>query len=272
MSSYRYLSAMKRSRKLLYLLSAVLTVWPFARVSAQGGHANRDPHDRETGSELFNNICTICHGQDGNQVPGVDLGHGTFHFAKTDQDIIHIIRNGIPGTDMPPNRMTESSAAAIVSYLHQMAADNANNTIKNGDPTHGKALYQSLECANCHRIGEVGSRLGPDLTDIGDLRRSAVLERKLLDPQKNIRPENRFVTVVTKSGRTIAGRLMNQDTFTVLLMDSSETLRSFDREDLKLVTVLDKTTIMPSYQGKLSNQDLSDLITYLKQQRGVPVK
>ena len=65
---------------------------------------------------------------------------------------------------------------------------------------------------------------------------------------------------------------MNQDTFTVLLMDPSETLRSFNRADLKQVTIEDKSTIMPSYQGKLSKQDLSDLVTYLKQQKGVPVQ
>ncbi len=205
-------------------------------------------------------------------MPGIDLAHGTFHFAKTDQDLIHIIRNGIPGTEMPANNMSEASAAAVVSYLHQMAADNADNTITNGNPDHGKALYQSLGCAKCHRMGEVGSRLGPDLTNIGNLRRSAVLERKLLDPAKDILPENRFVTVVTQSGRTITGRLMNQDTFTVLLMDPSETLLSFDRADLKQVTIEDKSTIMPSYQGKLSNQDVSDLVTYLKQQKGVPVQ
>jgi putative heme-binding domain-containing protein len=272
MDLYRYFSAAKGSKKLLYILSAVLALWPLPRLSAQGRNTNPAPHDLESGSELFNSICTICHGQEGNQIPGVDLGHGTFHFAKTDQDIILIIRNGIPGTDMPPNRMSEASAAAIVSYLHQMAADNADNTFKTGDSARGKTLYQSLDCAKCHRIGEVGSRLGPDLTNIGNLRRSAILERKLLDPTKDIRPENRFVTVVTNSGRTISGRLMNQDTFTVLLMDPSETLRSFDRADLKQVTIEDTITIMPSYQDKLNNQDLSDLVTYLKQQRGVPVQ
>ena len=271
-SLYRYLPSAKPNKRLLYILSAVLTLGPLARLTAQGTNANPDPHEVQAGSEIFNSLCAICHGQEGNQAPGVDLGHGKFHFAKTDQDLIHIIRNGIPGSDMPANNMSEASAAAVVSYLHQMAADNADNTIANGNPAHGKVLYQSLGCARCHRIGEVGSRLGPDLTDIGNLRRSAILERKLLEPAKDILPENRFVTVVTKSGRTITGKLMNQDTFTVLLMDTSENLRSFDRADLKQVTIEDKSTIMPSYRDKLSNQDLSDLVTYLKQQKGAPVQ
>jgi putative heme-binding domain-containing protein len=272
LSLYQYLSTAKRRRIFLYILSAALTVWHIAPLSGQGRNRDPDPHDVAAGSELFNSICAICHGQEGNQVAGVDLGHGTFHFAKTDQDLIHIIRNGIPGSGMPANNMSEASAGAVVSYLHQMAADNADNTITNGNPDQGRVLYQSLGCAKCHRIGDVGSRLGPDLTDIGNLRRSVILEHKLLDPTKDIRPENRFVTVVTESGRTITGKLMNQDTFTVLLMDSSETLLSFGRADLKQVTIEDKSTIMPSYQGKLSNQDVSDLVTYLKQQKGVPIQ
>lgn len=250
----------------LRLTIFVLLLGSLHPISAQ--RRDPDPHNVEAGGSLFNSICASCHGGEGDQIPNVDLGHGHFRRATTDQELIDIIRNGIPGTAMPANRMSEASAGAVSSYLHQMAADNAANTVGKGDAEHGAVLFQNLGCAGCHRIGQVGSRLGPDLTNIGNLRRSALLERKLLDPASEILPQNRFVTIVTGDGRTVTGRLMNQDTFAVLLMDQTETLRSFDRTKLKQVTIEDKTTTMPSYRGKLSEQDMSDLVTYLKQQTG----
>jgi putative heme-binding domain-containing protein len=263
-----YISAPIEAPKALSLLVIVLILGLLAPLSAQ--RRDPDPHNVEAGANLFNSICASCHGGEGDQIAGVDLGHGKFRFASTDQEIINIIRNGIPGTGMPANKMSEASAGAVVTYLHQMATDNSANTVTKGNAEHGEALYQHSGCATCHRIRQVGSRLGPDLTNIGTLRRSAILERKLTDPSGEIMPQNRLVTVVTSDGRTIRGKLMNQDTFAVLLMDESESLRSFDRSKLKQVVIEDKMTSMPSYRGKLSEQDISDLVTYLKQQTGAP--
>jgi len=60
----------------------------------------------------------------------------------------------------------------------------------------------------------------------------------------------------------ITGRLLNQDSFTVQLIDSKERLRSFEKSKLKEYVFLDKSP-MPSYQGKLKPAELSDLISYL---------
>jgi mono/diheme cytochrome c family protein len=140
-----------------------------------------DPHDVQAGSTRYNNICASCHGQDGDQVAGVDLGHGVFRRATTDEELVAIIRNGIPGTGMPANRMSESAAGAVVTYLRAMAQDASRNTSK-GDPVRGKEIYARSGCSECHRIGVDGARIGPDLTDIGSLRRSVELERSILDP------------------------------------------------------------------------------------------
>jgi len=231
-----------------------------------------DPHDVEAGSVRYLSICASCHGQDGDQVSGVDLAHGTFRRATTDQGLIDIIRNGIPGTGMPANKMSESAAGAVVSYLHAMAADNTRNTSSKGDPVHGKALFEMRGCDGCHRIGQKGSRVGPDLTEIGKYRRSVELEREILNPGAQIAPQNRFVKVVTLDGSTVTGRLLNQDTFTVLLMDPTETLRSFDRVDLRQVTIEDTSSSMPSFRGKLNEQELADLVAYLNQQKGIALK
>lgn len=241
-------------------------------ITVQTGVAQRiptGPHDVEAGNSRYMNICASCHGQDGDQVAGVDLGHGKFRRANNDRDLVNIIRNGIPGTGMPANKMPEDAASAVVAYLHSMAADNARNTSAAGDPARGAALFQGKgDCMSCHRIGTNGSRLGPDLTEIGRLRRSAELERSIVDPDAEIAPQNRFARVVTQDGTTVTGRLLNHDAFTVLLMDNKEQLRAFDRTTLREFTIDDKHSTMPSYRGRLSDREISDLVSYLAKQKG----
>src|SRR5689334_6183019 len=61
--------------------------------------------DIEDGSKAFRNTCANCHGPDGNEIAGIDLGRNIFRRAKTDQDLVQIIRAGVPGTAMPASDM-----------------------------------------------------------------------------------------------------------------------------------------------------------------------
>src|SRR5580700_5086969 len=98
------------------------------------------PIDVEDGGRLFRANCTICHGAQGDGVPGIDLMHGKFRRAKSDDDVASIIRTGIPGTAMPPTNFTDFAALTIVAYLRSMAAATATTT-SGGDPARGKAIY-----------------------------------------------------------------------------------------------------------------------------------
>jgi putative heme-binding domain-containing protein len=117
-------------------------------------------------------------------------------------------------------------------------------------------------------VNGVGSRTGPDLSDIGRLRHSTDLERAILEPDAQILPSNRFVRVVTRDDVSVSGRLLNQDIFTVQLIDSKEQLRSFEREHLKELTFLDKSP-MPAFRDKLSAAEIADLVSYLVSLQGV---
>ena len=89
------------------------------------------------------------------------------------------------------------------------------------------------KCLTCHRIQDAGSRIGPDLTDIGAIRTVEQIQTSLVDPDAEILPENRFYRVVTRDGATITGRLLNLDTFQVLMRDQKDQLRSFQKSELR---------------------------------------
>jgi putative heme-binding domain-containing protein len=223
----------------------------------------------EDGRRLYESNCNRCHGVEGNLVEGVDLGHGKFLRASSDEDLIRVIRLGIPSAGMPPGNYSDTDAEMIVAYLRAMGTTTDVNR-PSGDAAKGKALFEGKGgCLNCHRVNGKGSRTGPDLSDIGKVRRfSAQLESSLLDPDAEMLPQNRSVRMVTRDGTTIQGRLLNQDTFSVQVLDSSEHLVSVSRSNLREFAFVAKSP-MPSYRDKLSSQEIADLVSYLVSLKGL---
>ncbi|HEX6996362.1 MAG TPA: c-type cytochrome [Gammaproteobacteria bacterium] len=217
-------------------------------------------YDVEDGARAYQAVCANCHGPDGDLIAGINFGRGVFRRPLTDDDIVQIIFNGIPNTPMPPTpNMSEEQAREIVAYLRSMPSA---RTALEGDPIRGQALFEGKgRCLDCHQVAGRGSRLGPDLSAIGSVRRAAELERSLLDPQAEVLPQNRFYTVTPKGGEPITGRLLNHDTFSVQIMDPEERLRSFDKAELAEHGFAESP--MPSYEDELSPQEIADLVSYL---------
>lgn len=225
--------------------------------------------DIESGGRVFQNTCANCHGPDGDQIAGIDLGRGQFRGPMTDADLVRIIRAGIPGTPMPSSNMSAEQAAQIVAYLRSAAASRRSISSV-GDAVRGHGLFDGKgNCATCHRVNGTGSRLGPDLSEIGQRRRAVDLERSLLEPDAEVLGNNRFYRVVTKDGSTVTGRLLNLDTFSMQLLDSKEQLRSFLKADLRDHGFAEKSP-MPSFKDKLTAQEMADLISYLVSLKAKP--
>ena len=156
-----------------------------------------------------------------------------------------------------------------------------------GDAARGKAIYLGKgNCQSCHRVNGEGSRLGPDLSDIGVPRGGGrggaggkqasptpapsldlALQTSILDPDAEVATSNRLVRVVMKDGTPITGRLLNHDNFTVQFIDPQGKLRSLMKADLRESTVLVKG-LMPSYKGRLSDQEVADVVAYLSTLKG----
>jgi putative heme-binding domain-containing protein len=231
---------------------------------AQPGYS---PADIQSGKQLYGVNCSNCHGAKGDFVSGVDLGHGNFRRASTDNELVAIMVQGIMGTPMPPANLSDQQAHQIVAYLRSLAAADTASANK-ADLAHGKALFESKGCLNCHRVKDHGSRVGPDLSDVGARRTPAEIERSIVDPNAEVLPENRYVRAVTRDGATITGRILNEDTYSLQLIDSKEKLVSLQKADLRQFEFL-KDSPMPSYRDKLSGNELSDLVGYLVSLKGL---
>jgi putative heme-binding domain-containing protein len=220
--------------------------------------------DVENGSRLYRNNCFACHGPEGASIPGVDFHRGQFKRASSDEDLLRVIASGVPGTAMPPTAVNDSARLALVAYLRSMR----ESATGSGDAARGRALFEAKGgCLTCHRVNGKGSRVGPDLSEVGAIRTAAYLERSIVAPAESILPEHRFVRVTTRQGSVVTGRRLNEDTHSIQLIDEDERLRSFLKSDLREFTLL-TTTTMPAYQDKFSPAELGDIVTYLLTLKG----
>jgi putative heme-binding domain-containing protein len=245
-----------------------LGIWALLAAGTLPAQHSFTPADVEEGRNLYRGNCVVCHGPDGNTVGGVDLMHNKFRSGSSNEAIEKVILSGIPGTAMPPHKFTEREAFNVVLYLRQMAVMTGDTAIGNGNADRGKTLFEGKGgCTGCHAIKGIGSRVGPDLTGIGSLRRGVELERSIVDPDAEVLAQNRTFRAVTKDGTAITGRLLNEDTFSVQLLDSKERLLSLQKANLREAAFVEKSP-MPSYKDKLSAQELADLVSYLSSLKG----
>jgi putative heme-binding domain-containing protein len=236
----------------------------FAQAQHPGEYA---PADIAYGSRLYDAQCTTCHGANGDGVGGVDLRSGRFRNAVTDQDLVRVITNGVPGTGMLAFKLDAAEIAGILAYLRNMNSFD-RGSVKAGDPMRGREVADGKgACGTCHRIGVQGSRVAPDLSDIGATRSAGSLLRSLTDPTSQMMPINRPVRAITRDGRTINGRRLNEDTYTVQLIDDQEHLVSLLKSDLREFTILTASP-MPSYRDRLTQDEIADVVAYLLSLKG----
>jgi len=225
------------------------------------------PVDIAYGSRIYDAQCTTCHGANGDGVGGVNLRSGTFRNAITDQDLQRVILLGVQGTSMQAFKFDPSEVAGVIAYLRNMNSVD-RGSVKLGDAARGKALFDGKgECGRCHRVGAQGSRVAPDLSDVGAQRSAGSLQRSLTDPTSQMMPINRPVRAVLRDGKVVNGRRLNEDTYTVQLIDDQERLVSLSKSDLREFTILTSSP-MPSFKSTFSPDELSDVVAYLLSLKG----
>ena len=220
----------------------------------------------EVGYNLYNTNCITCHGANGDSVSGVNLRSGQFRRVSTDAELNRLIQTGIPGTAMPPGRFGTADLAGLVAYVRSMR--DFDTKPARGDAARGRTLFEGKGgCMSCHRVNGKGSRAAPDLSDVGAVRSPDAIERAMIDSAGIMLPINRSIRAVTRSGKVITGRRLNEDTYTVQIIDSEEHLVSLNKSDLREYAVL-KTSTMPSFKSTLTTTEIDDVVTYLRTLKG----
>jgi putative heme-binding domain-containing protein len=246
---------------------AALLCTPAGTTAQPRSLAAATSNDIAAGQRIFDAQCAWCHGAAGTGGTGPDLHRATLRHAANDRELTTIVRNGIPGTEMPSFAiaLTETMAWQTAAYVRSLGRARARPLP--GNVEHGAAVYDSNGCGGCHILRGRGNALGPDLTSIGALRGARYLRDALVKPEAAHPPGYLVVQATTTAGNVVRGIRVNEDVFYVHVRDARGTVYTLQKSDLSALDRELDATLMPSY-ARLSAGDLDDLVAYLASLRG----
>src|SRR6202165_3410838 len=274
----------RRSNLPLLSVCAVLVACGATTVALRAQDKNPfagDANAAKVGESQFRANCAFCHGlgaRGGGRGP--DLSRAQKRHGNSDADLFRTINEGVPGTAMPPNGatqqgvgMTEEEIWQVISYIRSVQVKAPAQPA--GNAAHGKELfYGSAACFTCHMIQGKGGRVGTDLSTTVSARSTDYLVESVRNPSrrlaqgiseamKEFSQEYETVTVTDEHGQKFQGVVLNEDSFTLQMLDTREQLHLFEKDKVRS---LDKSreSLMPKYDEKmLPEKDLQDIVAYL---------
>ncbi len=127
---------------------------------------------------------------------------------------------------------------------------------------HTKNVIADNGCLICHRIEQQGAYTGPTLNGIGARRTTIEIRTAIVSPHRTLDPSNELIRLTAADGKTIAGRLLSQDDHQVRVMNASGEVTAYSKLELRQFTIIN-TNPMPSYERKITGEDLDGLVRYL---------
>jgi putative heme-binding domain-containing protein len=233
--------------------------------------------EQSPGKQLFEQRCSSCHGLDAGGAMGPNIQGIPFRLGA--DTVKGIIQNGMGGGGMPAfaGQLDDAQIQQIVDYL--LTLQHKDSAAITGDPAKGKEVYDASGCASCHIIAGQGGDAGPELTTVGSLRGAGYLRNAVLYPGTDL-PQAHvfletgglldylFIHLVTKEGKAYDGTRVVEDSFRIVIEDATGNFLSFRKVDLRELDKDPGKSVMPSVRGKLSEEQVNDLVAYLASLKG----
>lgn len=140
-----------------------------------------------------------------------------------------------------------------------------------GVPARGAVLFEKAQCIKCHRYGDRGDTVGPDLTNVSKrFQRKEILE-SILFPAQVISDQYATQTVVTKDGKSYTGMVAPRGDGSLVILQATGDQVIVAEQSIEQ-TVRNKTSAMPDgLLNTLSVEDIADLFAYLANPPGEAV-
>ncbi|MEZ6137627.1 MAG: ThuA domain-containing protein [Pirellulaceae bacterium] len=134
-------------------------------------------------------------------------------------------------------------------------------TEKTGDVDAGREVFKKV-CAACHQHGELGQKIGPNLTGMS-VHPKAELLTHIIDPSRNVEGNYRLYNVLTADGRVISGMLAGETRTSITIVDSQAKQINVAREDIDDLIASRKSVMPEGFEKQISEQQMIDLLEFL---------
>ncbi len=159
----------------------------------------------------------------------------------------------------------ESVAADEFPYDAELVKSLVADSQKKGNPGRGAVIYSAPTnaCLSCHKIGDYGGSVGPDLSEVGKKQKLAHIVESLFWPQRVVADEYKAVAVLNQDGRVFRGYRIDENDSTLVIRDTA-TGKSISIEQDDIEAIRPVGSLMPvGLLATMSLQDKYDLISFL---------
>jgi putative membrane-bound dehydrogenase-like protein len=150
-------------------------------------------------------------------------------------------------------QQAQSRQAVVDAYRSALALK--------GEPAAGAAVFQKL-CASCHRLGNVGVEVGPDLATLNDKSPESLLIA-ILDPNRAFETKYAAFTIATVDGRVLNGLIASESATAVTLRRQEGKDDVLLRADIEEMAASGQSLMPEGVEKDLKPRDLADLIAFL---------
>jgi len=228
------------------------------------------------GQQIFDSSCASCHGLDGRggeRAP--DIATRPEIARLSDQDLLKVLRSGIPEKGMPSFAgIGSAKLSALLSYVRSLQGKGTAMPVV-GNTEKGKDLYWGKAgCSDCHMVNGAGGFLGPDLSKYGENHSVTEIHAAIVKPEKIPGTRGHVAEITAKDGKVYSGLVRNEDNFSLQLLSLDGTFHLFLKSDLAEIHFRQESLMPADYGSRLSVADLDALAAYLaslsrtKQKRG----
>ena len=130
-----------------------------------------------------------------------------------------------------------------------------------GDGTRGQKLFEK-ECITCHKNGDKGHDVGPNLSTIRHRTPGEVLTH-ILDPNREVGPNFVNYVVSIDDGRVSTGLIESETATSVVLKRAEGVTETILRANIEAMSNSGQSLMPEGMEKKLSPQDMADILVFL---------
>jgi putative heme-binding domain-containing protein len=141
---------------------------------------------------------------------------------------------------------------------------------QSGDVTHGRKVFEDVErslCLKCHRLGDRGERIGPELSGVGGRFARITIIEAILQPSRSIAPAFETLGVALTDGRVISGVRAAETDDALTLGDAEGRRQTIAKADVESMARQPLSTMPDGLEKRLTAEEFVDLVAYLAAQK-----
>jgi putative heme-binding domain-containing protein len=222
----------------------------------------------QDGRAVFAAQCQVCHGDGHGTERGPNLADNRRVRAQTREELLAVIRDGIPASGMPAFNLSAAELGAVADFVRSLSAPAIDAAVQGNRAIGEQLFFSTAGCASCHMVFGRGKPVGPDLTSLGRQLTVDAIRQAIVNPSANIKKGYATVNLQLADGGHLRGFARNESRYNIQLQDLNGRFHFLSEGEYEIAS-RETRSLMP--EGRCTGEECDHLVAYLSSLGGVDV-